>query len=41
MLLKFDAPWATGFINYALAEPKKETPEYKYLQRGSRAAQKT
>ena len=41
MLLKFDAPWATGFMNYANTPPTYETPEYKYLQRGTRAAQKT
>lgn len=41
MLVKFDKPWSEGFINYSLAEPAKETPYYKYLQRGSRTAQKT
>ena len=41
MLIKFDKPWSEGFINYALAEPAMETPYYKYLQRGSRTAQKT
>ena len=41
MLIKFDKPWSEGFINYSLAEPAKETPYYKYLQRGSRTAQKT
>ena len=40
MLLKFDAPWATGFMNYSNKPPTYETPEYKYLQRGSRATQK-
>lgn len=40
MLLKFDTPWATGFMNYANDPPTYETPEYKYLQRGSRATQK-
>ena len=40
MLLKYDAPWATGFMNYANDPPTYETPEYKYLQRGSRATQK-
>ena len=41
MLIKFDKPWSEGFINYSLAEPAMETPYYKYLQRGSRTAQKT
>ena len=41
MLVKFDKPWSEGFINYSLAEPAMETPYYKYLQRGSRTAQKT
>lgn len=40
MLLKFDAPWTEGFINYAEKPPIYQTPEYKYLQRGTRAAQK-
>ena len=41
MLVKFDKPWSEGFMNYSLAEPAMETPYYKYLQRGSRTAQKT
>lgn len=41
MLTKFDKPWSEGFMNYSLAEPAMETPYYKYLQRGSRTAQKT
>ena len=41
MLLKYDDPWATGFMNYGNKPPTYETPEYKYLQRGSRATQKT
>lgn len=40
MLLKYDVPWATGFMNYSNKPPTYETPEYKYLQRGSRATQK-
>ena len=46
MILKFDKPWSEGFINYAETPDSngnypKQTPQYKYLQRGSRAAQKS
>ena len=46
MILKFDKPWSEGFINYAETPDgngnyPKQTPLYKYLQRGSRAAQKS
>ena len=40
MILKYDVPWATGFMNYEKQPPAYETPEYKYIQRGSRATQK-
>ena len=41
MLIKFDKPWSEGFMNYGNVPPSYETPYYKYLQRGSRTAQKT
>ena len=46
MIIKFDKPWSEGFINYAETPDgngnyPKQTPQYKYLQRGSRAAQKS
>ena len=46
MILKFDKPWSEGFINYAETPDSngnypRQTPLYKYLQRGSRAAQKS
>ena len=47
MILKYQQPWNEGFINYAkdpdpvTGEYPKETPEYKYIQRGTRTTQKT
>jgi hypothetical protein len=40
MLLKFNDPWETGFMDYSLDNPAWTFKSYKYLQRGSRAAQK-
>ena len=47
MILKYQQPWNEGFINYGkdpdpvTGEYPKETPEYKYIQRGTRTTQKT
>ena len=47
MVLKYEQPWNDGFVNYSKTpDPEtgqypKETPEYKYIQRGTRATQKT
>lgn len=40
MLLKFDAYWADGFIDYSLPNNPHVYRDYKYIQRGSRAFQK-
>ena len=37
MLLKFDAYWADGFIDYSLPNNPHVYRDYKYIQRGSRA----
>jgi len=40
MLLKFNAYWADGFIDYSLPNNPHVYRDYKYIQRGSRAYQK-
>ena len=40
MLLKFNAYWADGFIDYSLPNNPHVYRDYKYIQRGSRSYQK-
>lgn len=42
MILKYETPWTEGYLDYSqdTANPTTSTDEYKYLQRGTRTAQK-
>ena len=42
MILKYEKPWTEGYLDYSqdTANPTTSTDEYKYLQRGTRTAQK-
>lgn len=42
MILKYETPWTQGYLDYSqdTANPTTSTDEYKYLQRGTRTAQK-
>lgn len=40
MILKFQNPWETGFIDYSQKPPVQSTEVYKYLQRGTKTSQK-
>lgn len=42
MILKYENPWTEGYLDYSqdTANPTTITDEYKYLQRGTRTAQK-
>lgn len=42
MILKYEIPWTEGYLDYSqdTANPTISTDEYKYLQRGTRTAQK-
>jgi hypothetical protein len=42
MILKYEKPWTEGYPDYSqdTANPTTSTDEYKYLQRGTRTAQK-
>ena len=42
MILKYEEPWTNGYLDYSqdTANPTISTDEYKYLQRGTRTAQK-
>ena len=40
MILKFQNPWETGFIDYSQKPPVQSTEVYKYLQRGTKSSQK-
>ena len=40
MILKYEKPWTEGFLDYTNDPPTQSTDKYKYLQRGTRTAQK-